>query len=683
MHRCVWLWVVAYGCGSASGPAAPVPAVAAPPASFVAQAGDTAFTDVSVVPMTSDGALAHHTVVVRGDRIVAVAPRASVEVPPGVRVIDGAGKWLMPGLADMHVHAWQEDELAMFLAAGVTTIRNMWGVPMHVVWRSEIARGERLGPTIVTAGALIDGAPPDWPGSVVLTSPEAAEPLVVAQKAAGYDFLKPVNRLTPAAYRALAAAGERHGMTMSGHVAFEGGLDGALAARQRSIEHVDGYLQALVPPGVVLPDIDDAPAWTRAVLANLDPARLPGLIERTVAAGTWNCPTLIAWDRAPELHDAAELGRRVQWLDKIPAARRARWVHQFESAHPTAEDGQATRALNAQVAKVVAALDAAHAPILVGTDSGISYVVPGESLHEEIELLVAAGVPRPHVLRAATAEAWRYLGQPHEAGVVEVGARADLLLLASNPLSAPLPLIPDGVMVRGRWLPRAELASRLAEVARHDAPPGARWAAAPPLSDEAAHAAQYDIAIAGTPVAAERLAIVGAGTRRAIVGEMIDPGSDLETTYRLAADRATIRGVYHTMTVELAASLTAGALVVTGADLAGVPVSLRAPLPAGVFLAGPGIGGTLALVERLAGMKPGARRTLASLELVHFPAVAITPVRYQVERKPDVDGHRVFRVATTRAEATVASELTVDRDGLLVGQSDGPPADTITTRRTP
>jgi hypothetical protein len=371
----------------------------------------------------------------------------------------------------------------------------------------------------------------------------------------------------------------------------------------------------------------------------------------------------------------------VQWLDKIPAARRAPWIHQFKAAHPTAEDTQTTRAVNAQLGKIVAALAAAGAPLLVGTDNGGGFVVPGESMHEEIELLVAAGVPRPRVLRAATAEAWRYLGQPHEAGVVEAGARADLVLLASNPLSAPLPLIPDGVMVRGRWLPRAELASKLAEVARHDAPPGDRWAAAPPLAAETAHQAQYDIAISGTAVGAERLAIIGAGGKRTIVGEMVDPGADLETTYRLAPDRSTIRGVYHTMTVDLAATFTGRAVVVTGTDLAGAPVSLRAPLPAGAFVSGPGIGGTLTLVERLAGMQPGARRTLSALDIAYFPRVGITPVRHQVERRPDVDGHRVFRVATTQAGATVTSELTIDRDGLLVVRTDGAPVDTTTTRR--
>ncbi|HEU4733240.1 MAG TPA: hypothetical protein VFT22_35350, partial [Kofleriaceae bacterium] len=319
------------------------------------QPGDLAITDVSVVPMSSEGVLAHHTVVIRGDRIVAVAPSAAVALPEvgaGVTVIAGSGKWLMPGLADMHVHTWSEGDLTMFLAAGVTTIRNMWGVEQHLAWRSQIARGERLGPTIVTAGSLIDGDPPDWPGSVVLTDPGDADPLVTRQKAAGYDFLKPVSQLSREAYEALAAAGARHGMVLAGHVPVAVGLEGALAAHQRSVEHLDGWLEALVPPGVTLPPFDDTEARTRATLSRLDRSRLPGLIERTIAAGTWNCPTLVALDRIAGLDDVAALRRRVRWLDKVPAASLARWTRDILPASYTAEDFATLRDANVQLARI-------------------------------------------------------------------------------------------------------------------------------------------------------------------------------------------------------------------------------------------------------------------------------------------------------------------------------------------
>lgn len=685
LRHAAWCCFVASGCSSSpvGSPVAPATSISTSAQSFAVERGDIAITDVSVVPISSAGVLEHHTVVVRGDRIVAVAPRASLALPDEIEVIDGAGKWLIPGLADMHVHAWSDDELTMFVAAGVTTIRNMWGTPRHLAWRSQIERGERLGPTIVTAGPLIDGPSPDWPGSVVLADPGAAEPLVAAQRAAGYDFLKPVGRLSREAYDALAAAGARHGMPLAGHVPTAAGLDGALAARQRSIEHLDGYLAALVPAGPPLPSPDDIVPWLRAVLARLDPSRLPGLIDRTIAAGTWNCPTLIATDRVPELHDVAAIERRVRWLHLVPTAVRARWARDFGGGPHPADEVATYRAANAQDARTVAALAAANAPLLVGTDSGGGYVIAGESLLDEIELMVAAGVPRPQVLRAATADAWRFLGQPHEAGVVEVGARADLVLVTNDPLTTPLPLLPDGVMVRGRWLPRQELEAKLAEVAAHAAPPRDRWHGAPPLAatGRIAQRAHYDLSVDGAASGQERLVVAEHAGERTVTGEIADFGNEIETAYHVAGDRASITTTYHTMKLDLRAQRRAGQLIVTGTDLSGKPVSLREPVAPGAFLSAPGVGGSQFLVAKLADMAPRARRRLRTVELEGFPAIAIVSARYKVERRPDRGGHRVFALTTTQRETTVTGELVVDATGGIVEQTFGPPEDTRASRR--
>ncbi|HEU4729589.1 MAG TPA: amidohydrolase family protein, partial [Kofleriaceae bacterium] len=325
---------------------------------------------------------------------------------------------------------------------------------------------------------------------------------------------------------------------------------------------------------------------------------------------------------------------------------------------------------------------AANAPILVGTDTGIPFAIPGAALHDELELLVAAGVPRPRVLRAATADAWRYLGLPHEAGVVEVGARADLVLVASDPLSAPLPLVPEGVMVRGRWLPGAELEARLAEVVRHNAPPSDRWAGAPPLAAEGkpVHQAHYDIAVAGTPVGQERITVGVVGARRVVVGQSADFDSQAEASYKLGPDTVSVASTYHTMTLALAGKIAAGKLVVTGNDLSGKPVSLSAPVPAGAFLSIPGIGGAIQLAQKLAGMKPGAHRTLTSLE-IGYPAIAIVTTRHEVERKPDAGGHRVFAVKATRGGASLTGELVVDDAGFVVAQTLGAPDHTSSVRR--
>jgi hypothetical protein len=675
----------ASGPGAAGGPGV---ATGAGPA-IALQPGDLVITNASVVPMSRDGELAHHTVVVRGDRILAVARSTELgelAVPAGVTAIDGTGKWLLPGLTDMHVHVFGDDQLAMLVAAGVTTVRNMYGSEQHLAWRDRIARGELLGPTIVTAGPLIDGDPPIWPGSTVLVNPADADKVVTDQKAAGYDFLKPYARLSRPAYEALAAAGKRHGMLLEGHVPDAVGLDGVLAAQQRTIEHLDGYLIAQVPDGVTLPD--DRRAKLRATLAHLDPSRLPGLVTRTLAAGTWNCPTLIVYERIGALDDLPALRKRVAWLDKLPPAMVDAWdpKQDFRLQSYTADDFAAIRAANAQRAKVLAALAAAGAPILVGTDTGNPFVVPGAALHDEIELMVADGLPRPRVLRAATADAARFLGAPHEAGVVEAGARADLLLVASDPLTAPLPPVPDGVVLRGKWLPRAELEAKLADITKRVAapPPQDRWEGIAPLAPQGkvVHQAHYDLVTADKPVGEERLAVGLVGGKRVIVGqEVAEFGGRFVTSYQIGPDTVALDLSSPYTTLQLTGKVTGGKLVATGTGDGGKPLALSEPVPAGAFLSGPGIGGTIALAEHLTGIKPGQKRQFAALNLTSFPAAAIAAIRYDVERKPDASGQRVFAVTTTQGGLAFSGDVVVDADGFVVSQQIGPPLNATFTRR--
>jgi len=433
-----------------------------------APSGVVAITDATVVTMTG-AVLPHHTVVVRGDQIAAVGPSANQEVPAGATVVDGSGRWLMPALADMHVHLGNKDELTLFIAAGVTTVRNMFGEPRHLTWRSEIAAGQWIGPTIVTAGPIIDGDPPAWPASAVLDDPGDADPLVAAQKAAGYDFLKPYAGLSFEAYRALAAAARRQGMALEGQVPLAVGLPAALAAGQRSIEHLDSWLYAMLPDHVDLSRQRGTPEALRVALSQYDPSRLSGLIAKAVAAGAWICPTLTVEDRVGGLDDLAALRRRTAWLDLVAPATVERWEADPRFGRYDFHDYGTVRAAARLDAEIVAALAAAHAPILVGTDAGNPYVVPGAALHDEIELLVAAGIPRPRVLQAATADAARFLHAAQAGGVVEVGARADLLLVPVDPTVTALPLVPDGVLVRGRWLARDRLEAALADIRRRNA----------------------------------------------------------------------------------------------------------------------------------------------------------------------------------------------------------------------
>lgn len=170
-----------------------------------------AFVHASVVPMNREVVLADHTVLVRGDRIVEVGPARDVAVPGDALVIQCAGKFLVPGLADMHVHLEDyEDGLVLFVANGVTTVRNMWGRPEHLDWRRLIEGGEVLGPTIHTTGPITDGEPPLWEGSAVVTTPDEGEREVLAQVEAGYDALKVMTNLRPEVFAALLRASREH-----------------------------------------------------------------------------------------------------------------------------------------------------------------------------------------------------------------------------------------------------------------------------------------------------------------------------------------------------------------------------------------------------------------------------------------------------------------------------------------
>src|SRR5678816_1133295 len=156
-----------------------------------------AFVGVTVLPLDTGAGLPDHTVIVRGERIERVGPRASVAVPPDAQVIDGRGRTLMPGLMDMHVHLNRTEDLAILLALGVTTVRNMWGAPIHLEWRDRVARGELPGPTIYTAGPIVDGEHPAHPGSLIVRSEADADRAIALHRRLGYDLVKVYSRLTP------------------------------------------------------------------------------------------------------------------------------------------------------------------------------------------------------------------------------------------------------------------------------------------------------------------------------------------------------------------------------------------------------------------------------------------------------------------------------------------------------
>ena len=419
-----------------------------------------AFIDVNIVPMDSERVLQHQSVIVSDDRIVHIGPVSDVEVPTGALMIAGDDGYLMPGLADMHVHAWKEN-LLTYVANGVTTVRFMDGHPSILAWRDQIAAGQLLGPTIYTAGPTIDGATEE--GANVVETFEEAVRIVAEQSAAGYDFVKVYNDVPRLAYEGLVTAAKQHSLPVVGHVPFEAGLAGAFAAEQKSIEHLRGYIFELVTadapirPGAAMRS--RALAWNYA-----DRSKFSLLARMTRDAGVWNCPTLVdmqhwtlpgeEYERLFSRPEVRFLSRRSQqWLRD----RSEGWLGVFSEA-----DFESARKALEIKKEFVGALHNAGAGILLGTDDWMS----GFSVHEELQNLVDAGLTPFEAISAGTRDAAEFLGASSEFGTVTPGKRADLILLKANPLVGVENVARRrGVMVRGRWIPEDKLRQMLEALA--------------------------------------------------------------------------------------------------------------------------------------------------------------------------------------------------------------------------
>jgi hypothetical protein len=317
----------------------------------------------------------------------------------------------------------------------------------------------------------MDGRPPFWPGSAIIETTEEAEHSVAEQQEQGYDFLKVYGFLTLEAYDGIVAAARKHGMRVVGHVSNQVGLRHALQSGQASIEHLHGYLDALIA--------DDAPpADIRSFADRLvrqakyaDEANIPRVVEWTLRAGTWNCVTLLVnrMSGAARLSFDQEVARRPE-LRYLAPHHLEFWKPENSPRKPepwTIErEGAAVQRTSELRMKLVRALRDAGARLLLGSDTPNPFIIPGFSIHEELALLVEAGLSPHEALRAGTYDAADFLDALHDFGTVAPRRRADLLLTKANPLenvanAARL----AGVMVRGRWLPESELKGMLELVA--------------------------------------------------------------------------------------------------------------------------------------------------------------------------------------------------------------------------
>jgi imidazolonepropionase-like amidohydrolase len=419
----------------------------------------TAFVHVNVIPMDSDRVLQDQTVFVRNGTIEWMGPAAEASLTPGVTQVDGRGKYLIPGLAEMHAHipggqnqAWQENVLFLYVAGGVTTIRGMLGQPSHLELKRRVETGTPVGPRIWTSGPSVNG------NSV--TTPDSAVRTAAHQQATGYDFIKIHPGLGREQFDSLDASADRAGIRYAGHVPLAVGLPRALEAGYWSIDHLDGYVEELAGKS------GQNGGWFGVAFAgDANEVATLTLARRTREAGVWNVPTQTLMESVAQARARDSLNARPE-LRYIPAQMRQQWNTQTGTI---AADLPAADVVSRWIAvrrRLLKALNDAGAGLLLGSDAPQIWNVPGFSIHRELQALVAAGLTPFEALATGTRNVAAYLGTSGRAGTVAVGKQADLVLLDGNPLTDVRNTTRRaGVMLRGVWMPWGDIRRRLDEIA--------------------------------------------------------------------------------------------------------------------------------------------------------------------------------------------------------------------------
>jgi imidazolonepropionase-like amidohydrolase len=412
-------------------------------------AQDLAFVGVNVVPMDRNGVLNNQTVIVQDGRIAHVGPAGSTRVPDGALRLEGRGKYLMPGLGEMHGHIpstlqpreFVEAVLFLYVANGVTTVRGMQGSPGQLDLRERAKRGELMVPNLYLAG-------PGFSGKTIKSVEEATQ-RVRQQKAEGWDLLKVLPGLTRDQYDAMARTAKEVGISFAGHVPADVGLLHAIRSGQETFDHLDGYIEYL-----------------QGEKGPVTEAKFQEISKLTREAGVWVVPTMALWETLRGTADLATLLAFPE-LKYMPLEQIQQWRSAQESLLKNSDFNQdVARNVIKNRMRLLKALDDGGVKILLGSDAPQRFSVPGFSIHREMKRMADAGMKPYDILRSGTYNVGLYLKDKDNFGTIEVGKRADLILLDANPLEDIGNIARrSGVMVRGRWLAEREIQSRLDKIA--------------------------------------------------------------------------------------------------------------------------------------------------------------------------------------------------------------------------
>jgi imidazolonepropionase-like amidohydrolase len=442
------------------------------------------FTHVTVIDGTGAAAKPDVTVIITGDRISRIGRSSTIQVPQDAQVVEARGKFLIPGLWDMHVHWSDTDYLPLFLANGVTGIRIMSGQSVHQEWRRQSETGQLLVPHLFLASAIVDGPKPFWPGSVSVSTQAEARQAVVQAKRGGADFVKVYTFLPREEYFAIADEARKEGISFAGHVPLSATPEEASAAGQKSIEHLTGLLPACSSRSAEFfqaaqADLSDElttgvrtfwgghfKSMRQAELDDYSPDKAAALFAAFRKNGTWQCPTLTLWRSIAYIDDPSFTNDpRIRYM---PRWARQQWTPQNASdlygPRSPADMAFAKKEFQKQL-ELVGTMQKAGVAILAGTDTSNAFCMPGFSLHDELGLLVKAGLTPMQAVQTATLNPARFLGRERDLGTIEEGKIADMVLLNANPLDDITNTTKiASVIYGGRLFPRVALDHMLSQV---------------------------------------------------------------------------------------------------------------------------------------------------------------------------------------------------------------------------
>jgi len=413
--------------------------------SVLAMAPDIVITNTNVVDVLSGQVRRDQDVVIHDKKITYIGNLGLLHASSVPDIVDGKGKYLIPGLWDMHVHWYNEPTLGLFTANGVIGARIMFGQEKHKDWKKRIEAGSLIGPHMIVGSPIIDGPHPQWPGSWPVGKPGEGKAAIDRVKGEGWEFAKVYTWLSRKAYFEIADEAKKMGVEFEGHQPWGITPIEASNAGQRTIEHLGDYTwsmsanaDAMIKTLNECPDADFPTMYLttqRDALKTYDPKKAARINRVFVKNGTWQCPTLITLTNISTLSDP--LHQQDPRLKYVPESFASEWRSgvdgRFNIIKPEGFD--AAKEVVQGCKRIVGDMNREGVGILAGTDCGNPFCYPGFSLHEEMAIFVECGMTPLEALRTATINSARYMKQESQRGTVEVGKLADLALLDANPLT--------------------------------------------------------------------------------------------------------------------------------------------------------------------------------------------------------------------------------------------------------